>query len=230
MTPEQYLEAAEEHLAAGRFVEATAHASLAAAQLLITAQRATEPTPIYPGDHTPQPIPWCGNCHSSRRRITSDHQDCQCSGRGLRARPCRYCGTFLERRNADKTHGLWPWVDATGSVACSEAPDPTSLAPLEPEPTPDVGRRSEWRQLLDQWATTSELRGVPQSAAEICAHPSTGVFVPSTELGAMPHPRQLDHWLRARAQADTVFPHVIREVSGEDGDPRWLVEPAMTGA
>ena len=229
MTPEQYLERAEEHYAAGRFAEAAACAGIAAARAAVAGLRAAEPLPIHPGDHRPQPIAWCGRCRDTHHRVTPDHQPCpRCSADHLRARPCRYCGVYLEERREDAS-APWRWVDARGSRGCPDAPDPLQPPPV-PELEPDLASAAQWARLLDVWREAGDLAD-PVTADHLCEHRDTVAYVPRTRFGEMPHPRQLDAWLHARADvplrgADDCPAVVVRRTGDADGHPRWTVAGA----
>ncbi len=212
MKPEQYLAKAIEHYEAGRFEAAMAASAIASAASSITAS-APQPAPaIYRGDHKISKPAWCGICYSPRKRYRAGSnkraEPCTCRGNDQRVRQCRYCSTDLEL-NAETRQ----WVDSQGKVGCPKAPDPNDLSAVPDEP--DLNRDTEWHEFLQT------LSGDEFTAADIIRRSREfTTVIPVTKFGDVPHPRQLDSWLRARAgQAHEHY--VVRPAGGTPEAPRW---------
>lgn len=210
MAPEDFLAVAEQHAEAGRFSAAVAYASIATARAaVVTAARQADP--IYPGDHQPLPADWCGKCHSpGRRRI--DQKDCpRCSSQVLRARLCRYCGVYLEKRlDAHGSEESWAWRDERNSLNCPKAPDPSVPSPAPVGEEHDVNPDHVWALFFQEWKDHRAL-AEPASAAELLATSVLMPYVPRTRFGERPHAEHLEAWLAERATK----PHGLLQLAEE---------------
>jgi hypothetical protein len=224
VTPEQYLTQAEEHLAAGRFTQATACASIAAARAAIAAMLATEPPGIYPGRHKPAPVEWCGKCYSPRKRYKRSDRGgaaaCETCNSKVHAsasvRACRYCGAYIQRK--EDSPEVWVWVDARGSIGCPEAPDP-QLPAVVPEEA-DLNRDEEWAEFLQH--LSGGTKGAC-TAEQILASKEYDATIPRTRFGELPHPEQLSAWLRAR-EGRQHGDYLVNATGDSDGAVLWLAK------
>lgn len=218
MTPEQYLAEAQVHLGAGRFIEATAYASMATATAAVSPQRPSAGQ-LHLGEHRAG-RQWCGNCFSPKWRFTREAGDvarpCSCHpGRSGEARQCRYCQVPLERHPDSRK-----WVDANGATGCPKAPDLTdpSAVPVEP----DLNKDDEWAEFLQHVSMFGSPadKGMWTSAELLQRREEYAASMPVTQYGELPHPRQMDAWLSSRADR----PHgsyVVTQVLETEGGPAW---------
>ncbi|WP_331757537.1 hypothetical protein OH736_45440 (plasmid) [Streptomyces sp. NBC_01650] len=222
MTPEQYLAEAQTHLEAGRFVEATAYASMATAAATVMPQQPAV-LPVYRGEHRAG-RPWCGKCFSSKWRFTRKAGDvarpCSCHpGRLEEVRQCRYCQVPLKRDPDSKK-----WIAANKAAVCPKAPDLTdpSAVPLEP----DLNKDDEWAEFLQHvsmFGTSSDKR-IWTSDELLQQREEYAASMPVTQYGELPHPRQMDAWLFDRAGR----PHGkyrVTQVLEDEGVPAWRASP-----
>ncbi|MXG30189.1 hypothetical protein [Streptomyces sp. YIM 132580] len=219
MTPEQYLIESQRHLEAGRYVEATAYASMATAAAAVPLPQ-TYSNHARGGEHRTG-RQWCGKCFSTKRRFTRGSGDvarpCSCHpGRNSEVRECRYCQASVKRHPS-----FGKWVDTNGAAACPKAQDETSSA------SPDLNNDDDWADFLQHvtsfgypkkdvsWTSDELLERKQEYAASL----------PVTQYGELPDPRQIDAWLSERVDR----PHggyTVTRVAEVDGVPAWRASAA----
>lgn len=226
MTPEQYLKQAEEFAASSCYEEATAYASLATATAAIATMQAATPPALYPGEHAPPLIEWCGKCHGPGRRVKSvgpgEWVPCRACGYDVRpeVRPCRYCQTFIQTSAESRGIRNSTWADSRGSRWCSEAPDP-SEAQLVAEET-DLTPESLWLRFLEALYGASK----PQSADRLIQAHRRAYYFPVTRYDQVPTSGQLERWLEARVDQPYVDARarleyrLVKDI-GPDGEATW---------
>ncbi|MFL4910690.1 hypothetical protein ACJ6WF_48275 [Streptomyces sp. MMS24-I2-30] len=209
----------------GEHAAATAYAALATAAFTAKAAAAAAPLPIYPGDHAPETLPWCGTCRAPNQRQTDARQPCpRCNSDRLRARRCRYCNVYLEKRPVDGPDEPWRWTDDYNSRSCPQAPDPLA-DPGDPVPEQDVWPEKNWAVFLKQWHGFHGSE--PVTASQLTRDMSLRPYLPRTTYGDF-HAVHLTAWFQSRADTDCSG-YVLRR-AGEtttDDAQRWYVAPAQ---
>lgn len=205
----------------GEYAAATAYAALATAAFTAKAAAAAAPVPIYPGDHEPEPTPWCQACRAPNTRLTADGKPCpQCNTDRLRARRCRYCGVYLEKRPVHGPDEPWRWTDDYNSLSCPQAPHPLDIDD-DPAPQLDVWPENRWAVFLEQWHRAYGTD--PVTAGALTRDLTLRPYLPRTTYGDF-HAVHLEHWFEQRAGADCAG--YTLEQDGEtttDDTRRWRV-------
>lgn len=224
MTPEQYLTEAKAYYASGRFLEAAAAASIAAAATSMATLKASEPPAIHPGNHEPQPREWCRQCDRPNHRKIKGQPCPRCDTSRLRVHPCRHCGVNLERRQTDPGDSAshWHWLDAGNRRDCSQAPDPALPVPDPAEVEEDVSPDQLWASFLHLWHNVGSNRG-PLTAEEIVHDVDFKAQIPRTRFGELPHPKHLDAWLIAR-RGKNYRDFTVELVKVDNGVNRWQLQ------
>lgn len=211
------------HLATqGEYTAASAYAALATAAFTAKAAKVTAPLPIYPGDHEPAPTPWCHTCRAPNSRLTPEGRPCpRCSTDHLRARICRYCSVYLEKRPVYGSDEPWRWTDDYNSRSCPQAPDPLD-SPQSPAPEEDVWPENRWATFFERWY---RLYGTePVTGGELTRDLELRPFLPRTTYGEF-HAAHLDRWFVARAET-ACSGYILSASAGDttaDDAPRWRV-------
>lgn len=226
MTPEQYLKQAEEFAAASCYEEATAYASLATATAALAAMQAATPPALYPGEHAPPLIEWCGKCHAPGRRVkfVDRREQVPCTACSYDARPevrpCRYCQTFIQTSAESRGVRNSTWTDSRGSRWCSEAPDPAEAQEVAEEA--DLTPEALWLRFLEDLYGVNE----PQSTDRLIQMHRKAYYFPVTRYDQIPAPEQMDRWLEARVDQPYVdtraqLEYRLVKSAGPDGEAMW---------
>ncbi|WP_331757304.1 hypothetical protein OG422_31490 (plasmid) [Streptomyces sp. NBC_01525] len=220
---------AHQHVTVGEYDAATAFAALATAAYTARAVTSNTPLPIYPGSHEPG-IPWCQECSDPRSREVelenwthaAEKRCPRCNIDGLRARPCRYCGTYLEHRLLEGPLEKWRWVDSHNNQGCQKAPHP--LDQNADEEQPDVWPQRLWANFIGIWK-----RGGlgPATASELIDEVNLRKFLPRTTYGDV-HRDHLERWLIQRAGADHDGLTLVEHTDPATGELTWTVEPTAS--
>ena len=227
-TPEQYLAQAKEAAAASNYAEAAAYASIAAAEAAIATMQASVPPALYPGEHAPPLIEWCGKCHAPGRRVRLDgnrqQKPCRTCSYEVQpeVRPCRYCQTYIQTEGQSRSVRNSTWADSSGSRWCPKAPDPSlpQTATVEADPTPD----SLWLHFLTALYSTGEY-----SVGSLVDNYRKSYYFPVTRYDQVPDLELLEQWLEAhldRQHLDARENLIYRLVktTGEDGEALWAAD------